>query len=549
MDTTLAREIRYEDLALAIEPDGAETFRVRALNTPYGLSAAPFALPFRREQLETLIEDVRLGVLQSMESGNSSWVRDLHTRSPRSVSRQSLGEIGGKLFRALFHEAIREVYLLCKGRSESTPDQGMRIRLVLPIDTPDSALLQALPWELLHCEETRDFLARSVLTPVVRQLVIQWASSSFADALPERLRILIAIATPRGDHDPLDTADEQGRILKAWCEREEAEVDLLPSATLSTLREKLRSKHYQVLHFIGHGGFKAGEGGLLFETSSGGPHWVSGDLLAEALRESRELRLVFLNACDSGQMGHRPGEDPLLGTAAALVRRGVPAVLANQFPISDSAARTFSEAVYRSLARGSSLEAAVGDGRFAIYQEDTASWEWITPTLFTALSGAEVFKPLVRRKPSPEKTISQVSRLLAEKSYDTARERIESARAASAASAASADLHYYLAVALLQGRRPRSLKLEDMRPIMASANRLLHLPDCAAQHYSLLAFLYKDFYLGNYLVPPEPGYDALLRKAAESSLKREKLDELAVLLPWSKPVVDTVLGLAKKGSL
>lgn len=546
MDTTPAREIRYEDLALAIEPDGADTFRVRAVNTPYGLSAAPFALPFRREQLEAMIEDVRLGVLQSMEPGNNSRVRDLHTRMPRAVSRQSLGEIGSRLFRALFHEAIREVYLLCKGRSESTPDQGMRIRLVLPIDTPDSALLQALPWEILHCAETRDFLARSVLTPVVRQLVIQWASSSFANALPDRLRILIATAMPRGDHDPLDTADEEGRILKAWCEREDAEVDLLPSATLSALREKLRSRHYQVFHFIGHGSFKAGEGGLLFETSSGGPHWVSGELLAEALRESRELRLAFLNACDSGQMGHRPGEDPLLGTAAALVRRGVPAVLANQFPISDSVARTFSEAVYRSLARGSSLDTAVGDGRFAIYQENTASWEWVTPTLFTALSGSEIFKPLVRWKPSPEENLSHVSRLLAEKSYDAARERIGSARGTGAE---SADHHYYLAIALLQGRRPRSLKLDDIRPVVASASRSLHLPDCAAHHYGLLAFLYKDFYLGNYLVPPEPGYDALLQKAAKSSLNRERLDELSVLLPWSKLVVDTVLALAKKGSL
>ena len=538
MDATVAREIHYEDLALAIEPEGTEAFRVHALNTPYGLTAAPFALPFRRGDLEALIEEIGLGVLQS-RSGDSASARDFRIRSPRSVSR-SLVETGGQLFRALFHEAIREVYLLCRGRSESTPDRGLRIRLVLPIDTPDSALLQAIPWELLYCEQTDDYLARSELTPVVRQLVIPWAASSFAGSPPERLRILIAVASPHGA-GPLDDVDERGRILKAWCEQERVEVELLLKATLSGLREQLRSKHYHVLHFIGHGSFdaEAGAGTLLFETSTRKPHRVSGNLLAEALKGSRELRLVFLNACETGLLAWRPGQDPLLGTAAALVRRGVPAVVANQFPISDSAARMFSEAVYRSLARGSSLEAAVGDGRFAIHQEDTRSWEWITPTLFTALSGADVFKPLVRRPekrtPSPEEALSQVGHLLANESYEAAREKIESARAAGAE---SADLHYYLALALLRGRRPRSLKLEDIRPIVANASRSLSLPDCAAHHHFFLAFLYKDFYLGNYLVPPEPGYEAILKRSAALPLNVERSDELARLVPWIKIVLD-----------
>jgi hypothetical protein len=525
MDTNPAREIHYEDLALAIEPEGAETFRVHALNTPYGLTAAPFALPFRRGDLEALIAESREAVLQG---------------------RCALADTGGRLFRALFHEAVREVYLLCRGRSESTPDHGLRIRLVLPVDTPDSALLQALPWELLYCEQTDDYLARSELTPVVRQLVIPWASSALAVSPPERLRILIAVASPHGV-EALEDVDERARILNAWCKQEHVEVELLLNATLSGLREELRSRHCHVLHFIGHGSFNAetGVGALLFETPDRRPHLVSGKLLAEALKGSRELRLVFLNACETGLLAWRPGQNPLLGTAAALVQRGVPAVIANQFPISDSAARVFSEAVYRSLARGSSLEAAVGDGRFAIYQEEPDGWEWATPTLFTALSGSDVFKPFVRppkRTPSPAETLSQAGRLLAEGSYEAVREKIEAARAGGAE---SADLHYYLALALLRGRRPRSLKLEDVRPIVASAARSLSLPDFAAHHSCLLAFLYKDFYLENYLVPPEPGYEALLKKAAASPLNSERLDELVCLVPWARTVVDAAQSAAK----
>ncbi|HEX5719947.1 MAG TPA: CHAT domain-containing protein [Thermoanaerobaculia bacterium] len=528
----MAREIHYEDLALAIEPEGEETFRVRAINTPYGLTSAPFSLPFRRSDLEALIEESGVAVLDGR---------------PGSDISRNLVKTGGRLFRALFHEAVREVYLLCKGRSESTPDHGLRIRLVLPIDTPDSALLQALPWELLYCEQTDDYLARSELTPVVRQLVIPWASSAFAGSPPERLRILIAVASPHGA-EPLEDVDERVRIFNAWCKQEQVEVELLLNATLNGLREELRSRHYQVLHFIGHGNFDAetGAGALLFETPERRPHRVSGKLLAEALKGSRELRLVFLNACETGLLAWRPGQNPLLGTAAALVQRGVPAVIANQFPISDSAARVFSEAVYRSLARGSSLEAAVGDGRFAIHQEDTDSWEWVTPTLFTALSGADVFKPLCapprKRTPSPGEALSQAGRLLTEGTYEAVREKVESARAAGAE---SADLHYYLALALLRGRRPRSLKLEEIRPIVDTAARSLSLPDCAAHHSCLLAFLYKDFYLENYLVPPEPGYDALVTKAAALPLNPERLNELIRLVPWAKTVVDAVQKSAK----
>jgi len=129
-------------------------------------------------------------------------------------------------------------------------------------------------------------------------------------------------------------------------------------------------------------------------TRDGEPDFVPGSQLAETLRASRELRLVFLNSCESAQVGHRPGQDPLLGLAAALVRGGMPAVIAMQFPVSDEAARVFSEAVYRSLAHGNPLDAAVADGRLALYREKPGSWEWITPVLVTALSESEVFRPL-----------------------------------------------------------------------------------------------------------------------------------------------------------
>jgi hypothetical protein len=546
----MTRVIRYEDLVLAIEPDQGESYRVRALSSPYGLTAAPFALSFCRKDLEAMIQRVGDRILLA---GAAEHGPPRHLTVPKLSSELNLDlhETGARLFRALFHETIGEIYLLSRGRAESLPDRGLRIRLVLPSDSDGSALLQALPWELLYCEKTSDFLARSVLTPVVRQLVIPQVSAPFPPTTADRVRILIAVSTPFGVH-PLDEVDERARILEAWCRQQGAEVELLRQATISGLYEALRSKHYQVVHFIAHGTFDTltGVGSLLLENAEHEVHMVSGNALAETLRASRELRLVFLNSCKSASLGYRHGQDPLLGVASALVRRGVPAVLAMQFPISDVAARTFSEAVYRSLACGSSLEAAVGDGRLALHQADSDSWEWVTPALLTALSGAEVFQPLCsavedRTRPK-EEAVSRVVKLLVARSYESARQVVESCLEDEPE---RADLHYYRALALLGGRRPRFLKGEEVRQIEASARRVLDLPDCAAHHLCLLAFLYKDFYLDNHLVPPPPGYEALLGRAAAAPSQTTNLTELARLVPGTGGVLNLVAGRARSDSL
>jgi hypothetical protein len=538
----MARAIHYEDLSLAIEPEQSGGYRVRTLRSPYGPAAAPFGLPFQRQELEEMIRKAATGVRRCPLVADSRAARDLVRTEPIHQPSESLRDIGARLFRSLFHGPVRETYLLSRGRAESLPDRGLRIRIVLPADIPEAGLLQALPWELLYCEETGEFLARSVLTPVVRILPLPWVSAAFPESEARQIRILIVVAQPRGS-ETLDDADERARILEAWCRQQSAEAKLLLAATLRDLYEALRSEHYQVVHFIAHGSFDpaTGVGSLLLENSEGAAHLVPSNVLAETLRASRELRLVFLNSCSSAQVGQRPGQDPLLAAAAALVRRGIPAVLAMQFPVSDLAARLFSEAVYRSLSRGSSLEAAVTDGRLALHQANADSWEWITPALFAALTESDVFLPLCPaaedRVARGKEIVVQVSRLLRSRSYARAQQVVE---AQLEQGVDVADLHYYLALALLGGRRPRSLKVSELRPIESSVRRALDLDDCATHHLCLLAFLQRDFYLENQLSPRPPLYEDLLQRAATAPRDLLRLAELVELVPWAEPVVALV---------
>jgi hypothetical protein len=349
------------------------------------------------------------------------------------------------------------------------------------------------------------------------------------------VRILIVIANPSGT-ESLDTSDERDRIREAWEGQRKVEITVLPACTLRDLTEALKAESYHAVHFITHGSFdpRSGAGSLLLETPDGMPHPVPGSVLGETLGTRRELRAVFLNACRTSQTGFKPGQDPLLGTAAALVRAGVPAVLAMQFPISDRGARIFSEAVYRSLARGDALDEAVASGRLALVQADPDSREWITPSLFAALSESDLFRPWCSRAEHPEslrdEALTHLGALLRNGEYD---QGLRAASAALECTSEVADLHYYQALALLRGRRARYLKMSDVRPIEAAARRATRCPDRGAHHFCLLAFLLQDFYLANHLPPPPPRLESLLDEATAAPCVPERLTELEGLVPWT----------------
>lgn len=530
--------MHYEDLSVAVEPKPEGGYQARVLTSPFGPGTGPFDLPFQRKDFEGLIREARASVLAL------AIVRDLG--SPREISApgavrnpsEILCRIGAHLFRALLGGPVREIYLLSRGRADSHSDRGLRIRVVLPVDSPEAGLLQAVPWELLYCEETREILARSARTPVARILPLPWASVPFSDPVSSSIRILIAIANPKGTAI-LDAKDERSRIFEAWEPQQKVEVEILPGCTLRNLTEALKENSYQAVHFIAHGSFdpQSGAGSLLLEAPDGNPHAVTGAILGETLGACRDLRAVFLNACRTSQTGSEPGQDPLLGTAAALVRAGVSAVLAMQFPISDRGARIFSETVYRSLARGSALDEAVSQGRLALVQADPDSREWITPTLFAALSESDVFRPWCSRAEHREvvrdEALTRLGFLLKDGDYTMAQKAVSEVLERTPE---TADLHYYLALALLRGRRPRHLKISDLRPVETAARHATRCPDRASHHFCLLAFLVQDFYLANYLPPPSPPIESLLAEASAVPRVPQRLAELEALVPWTASI-------------
>lgn len=369
-----------------IGPGREGELAVRVVSSPAGEGGALFRLPWTGAEWLPL----RAGLRRA--------ARHLVTDEapPASLPPREVGEA---LFSALFAGQVGALFAHSLG---IVGHRGLRLRLRFQLDPEDPGLglLHSLPWELLFQPDTRDFLGLSRLTPIVRSLEIPRPSPPLP--LPSPLRILVVPASP-SSLTPLDLEREESQIKEAWSGLPDVEVVCLDRAGPAALRQKLLAGPFHVLHFMGHGELDpaTGEGLLFLEGADGARVPLSGEALATVLKDFRTLRLVFLNACETGRTPDGADRDPFAGVATALVLGGVPAVIAMQLPIADDAAITFSRTVYDRLAAGDPVDAAVAEGRQALYAASRDTVDWAIPVLFTRIPDGRIFAPGLAVAPAP----------------------------------------------------------------------------------------------------------------------------------------------------
>ena len=166
-------------------------------------------------------------------------------------------------------------------------------------------------------------------------------------------------------------------------------VERLDKPQLAELPRALRSGSFHVLHFIGHGEFDDDGGALVFEDERRRGRSVSAAQLGTVLHDQVSLRLVVLNACEGARASRT---DPFSGTAQTLVRRGIPAVLAMQFEITDEAAITITSEFYTSVAVGDPIDTALADARLRLFAQEDYSVEWATPVLYMRAADGRIFE-------------------------------------------------------------------------------------------------------------------------------------------------------------
>lgn len=375
----------YRDFTLRVEPLGRDGMRVRWNGS---------------ERVSHEVATFDLSPVQEWKTKLTRYVLD--ARKPRCLAREirvAERRAGGHLFELLLRDKVKEQFFAERAAAESRAGRGLRLRLVFDLSDSgrNAATLAALPWELLYDPDRGDTLARSDKTPVVRLIDTR---RPLAEPAESPLSVLAVEAHP-SDLDALDSV-ELRHLDTRFGQRQDVELECLGEGSYEAVVERLRSRSWHAFHFMGHGCFDtdSGEGCLVFEGPRGKAQLVSSEQLAEELAEHLPgLRLVFLSACESARFA-QDGSDPWSGLATALVRKGIPAVVAMQLPISSRAASLFAAAFYDALARGRGFEAAVAQGRRKI----SRSPEWPIPALYLRGSDGEFLGAAVHAIPGTDRS-------------------------------------------------------------------------------------------------------------------------------------------------
>jgi hypothetical protein len=316
----------------------SEVYRLQLVQRPNGMiesravgfAHATVALPFGLEELAGLLAD-------------GAFVR-----------------VGRALYDVLFPEGeVRDslAEALIASRQERRP-----LTVQLHLD-PDSPTLARYPWELMH--DGQSFLVADGAVALARYL--DYAQALVPVAIDSPLRVLVV--APR----PVDAPDLQSAPSPALAAleplRQQGLVQLarLSPPTYGALQQLLSREAYHVLHFDGLGTFgPAGDGerqpALLFEDEHGGSSQVEGNTLHSALFLS-QVRLAVLTPPPTDRLGGGLAPAALAAAAPALIRAGVPAVIAMQHVLSGEQIERFAAQLYRSLADLVPLSTALAHAR------------------------------------------------------------------------------------------------------------------------------------------------------------------------------------------
>jgi hypothetical protein len=350
----------YDVLDLEIETRGPGRYEIQVVDAPTGpVRSSEVAFDPAEPQLQAMFRRVQVG----------------------DVDAALLTEIGQRLHAFLFPTPVLAAYAASREAARAH-DRGLCLKLRL-----HQAELGALPWELLYDPREENFVALSNRTPLVRALPGVMESPLLPASPPWRL--LLVTAYPE-DLVELAVEREREAILNAVHPLVEAgrmTIDLLDRATPTALLAALRTGVHW-LHFIGHGEYDeaTGRGALVLEREDHTSTRLDVQTLRHLLpggyeRAGARLRLVFLNACATAQVGMTPGTR---GLAQTLVQAGIPTTIGMGRPIADQSARAFSEGFYGALSQGAwPFHAAVTEGRRrAMVESGIHSGDWAVPLLF-----------------------------------------------------------------------------------------------------------------------------------------------------------------------
>jgi hypothetical protein len=269
----------------------------------------------------------------------------------------------------------------------------------------------------MYDDRQGEYLVLSQQTPIVRYLELPQTISSLTVEPP--LRVLAMVTSP-ANLPPLDIRQEKQRIESAVAGLQRQgtlELTWLEGQGWRDLQRAMRQGPWHIYHFVGHGGFdeQTDEGLIALVGEEGKADLLTATQVGRLLANHASLRLVLLNACE-GATGS--SQDIFSSTASIIVRRGIPAVIAMQYEITDRAAIEFARSFYESLADGLPVDSAVAEARAAVSYSVTNTVEWGTPVLYMRAPDGILFH-IVKQPPCPFGTAAESVGLVKQQEFSS----------------------------------------------------------------------------------------------------------------------------------
>lgn len=294
---------------------------------------------------------------------------------------KALREFGERVFKWLFRGELRALY-------GYVPHGPVSVQIL-----SNRSELKELPWEYMQAPDRQPAPHRERC--VVRVLPTCGIPAPAPLKLKDKIRVLFVSA------DPIDQTDVPWDEVRASIERayksqlpDAVEMKVIEGATRERLRKAVQQETFEIFHFFGHGVIRNNEGHLvLVDLKTQKSDYMSASQLASLL-SGKGVRVALLSACLTG--AGNAGDDFSV-VATALLRAGVPAVIANQVSIPTKSVASFVGAIYAKLLQSGNIDQAVMEGRVQLAADlegttgANAVVEWGIPTLYRLAGSSQLF--------------------------------------------------------------------------------------------------------------------------------------------------------------
>lgn len=380
-----------QEFKLSVTPVGDDEYLVRTERVAPGVPLAEQQVRWPIDEWlalsAQLMNDPLLGVLKPKAVQTTASVGRGLSRTQKN-SAPNLVELGQQLYSGLFQGNLRDSWTCAQGIAQHRREV-LQLRIGLK-----GRRLPRLPWEVLHAGDRPLATSTDVVfsryqpgTSLFKQTRIQPSGGP--------LKILMAIASP-GDRDSLQLQREvlhlqqelQNRTanpLKSSPHCPEIQLTILEQPDREQLTQALEQGNYQVLHYAGHSNLGS-RGGELYLVSrrTGLTETLSGDDLA-GLLVNNGIQMAVFNSCRGayGDPSDMADDSPERNLTEALVKRGIPAVLAMAESIPDDVALTLTRLFYRNLNQGYPVDLSLSRARAGLISAyGSHQLYWALPILY-----------------------------------------------------------------------------------------------------------------------------------------------------------------------